>query len=169
MRERLNTLRSSFNWLQILIGVSALFIGLLLYLVDRSPDRTYFIYKTNIDISLYNTFPNLIGPISGSLPAFIHVFSFILITAGVVSCRKTGYLIICASWLILDCSFELGQKYNALISAIIPDWFAGIPVLENSNSYFLKGTFDPADMAAIIGGTMAAYVILITTSRGISS
>lgn len=138
MKEHLKTFCSIVNKRQILIGAVGLLIGTLVYLVDRPPDQTYFIYNSSIDISLYNTFPNLFGYIGNSLPAFIHVFSFILITAGVISCQKRDYLIICMSWFILDCAFELGQKYNTWSSRVIPDWFGGILFLENSKYYFLK-------------------------------
>jgi hypothetical protein len=40
------------------------------------------------------------------------VFAFILITAGLLGYRKKGYFIICLSWLLVDCAFELGQKFN---------------------------------------------------------
>ena len=152
------------NKTQILIGGVALFIGLLVYLVDRPPEETYFIYS--IGISLYSTFPKLFGPFGNSSPAFIHAFSFILITAGLLSCRKKGYLIICLSWFLLECTFELGQKFDMWSSCLVPDWFTGIPFFENSKSYFLQGTFDFFDMAAITLGTIAAYFVLLGTMKG---
>jgi hypothetical protein len=88
-----------------------------------------------------------------------------LITAGLIYCQKRGYLIVCLSWFLLDCAFELGQKYNAWSSRIIPDWFAGIPFLENTENYFRKGTFDILDLVAIAFGTAIAYFILLTTSK----
>jgi len=45
--------------------------------------------------------------------------------------------------------------------SIIPDWFEGIPFLENTRNYFQRGTFDMADLVAIAVGTAAAYVIII--------
>jgi len=153
------------NKIQILIGVIGLLFGSLVYLIDRPPDQTYFVYSSSIDISLYSAFPNLFGLIGNSLPAFIHVFSFILITAGLIACQKRGYLIICLSWFLVDCAFELGQRFTTWSLKMIPDWFAGLPLLENTESYFLQGTFDFTDLAAIALGTLIAYFVLLTTNK----
>jgi len=154
------------NKIQILVGIIGLLLGSLIYLVDRPPDQIYFIYTSALPISLYNTLPNLFGSIGNSLPAFIHVFSFILITAGLAACRKRGYLIICLFWFAVDSAFELGQHFTTLSLRFIPDWFAGIPYLENTENYFLRGTFDFHDLAAITLGIAAAYaMLLITTER----
>lgn len=168
MKERKKTKSRSVNWLQILIGVAGLLIGALVYLVDRAPDQTYFVYNSSINLSFYNVLPNLFGPLGNSLPAFIHVFSFILITAGLTSCQKKGYLIICLSWLIVDISFELGQQFDALAVKIIPDWFVGIPIIGNTENYFLQGTFDFFDLAAIMTGTATAYLGLLLTNAEVT-
>jgi hypothetical protein len=153
------------NKSQILIGTIGLLIGSLIYLVDRPPGQTYFVYSSPINISLSNIIPSLFGSIGNSLPEFIHVFSFILITAGLIFCQKRGYLIICLSWFLIDCAFELGQKFTTWPSKIIPYWFEGVPFLENTGNYFRKGTFDILDLVAIAFGTATAYFILLTTSR----
>ena len=153
------------NKTQILIGTIGLLIGSLIYLMDRPPDQIYFIYNSPINISLFNIIPSLFSSIGNSLPEFIHVFSFILITTGLVCCQKRGYLIICLSWFLVDCAFEVGQKFNTWSSNMIPDWFAGIPFLENIENYFLKGTFDFLDLAAIAFGTTIAYFVLLITNK----
>ena len=159
--EKIRTINISF----ILIGVAGLLLGSLVYLIDRPPDQTYFVCSSGINISLFDIMPNLFGSISNSLPSFIHVFSFILITAGLLSCHKIGYLIICLCWFFIDFAFELGQKYHTLSLKIIPDWFEGIPFLENTENYFQKGTFDISDVAAIAFGTVIAYFVLLTTNK----
>jgi len=161
---RITTL-NKINWVQISIGVVGLVVGSLIYLIDRPPDQTYFIYSSPINISLSNIIPTLFASIGNSLPAFIHVFSFILITAGLIFCNKRGYFIICLSWFLVDCAFELGQKFNTWSSSIIPNWFTGIPFLENTENYFLQGTFDFIDLAAIALGTVIAYFAILTTSK----
>ena len=153
------------NKIQIFIGIIGLLFGSLIYLVDRPPYQTYFVCSSPLNISLYNTLPNLFGSIGNSLPAFIHVFSFILITAGLATSRKRGYLIICLCWFVVDSVFELGQHFKTLSLRLIPDWFAGIPYLENTENYFLQGTFDFRDLAAITLGITAAYAILLTTTE----
>ena len=151
------------NKTQILIGVVVLLLGSFIYLIDRPPEQTYFVYTSPVKITLFNTVPNLFGFIGGSLPECIHVFSFILITAGLLFCNRRGYRIICLSWFLLDAAFEVGQHFTAWPSKIIPDWFTGIPFLENTESYFLHGTFDFLDLAAIALGSIIAYRILLRT------
>ncbi|MFH1933704.1 MAG: hypothetical protein ABIN18_19275 [Pseudomonadota bacterium] len=163
MKESLKSPRIIINKLQVLIGLVCLFLGTLVYLFYRPPDQTYFIYISGLNISLYNTLPNIFGLVGNSLPAFIHVFAFILITAGLLGCRKREFIIICLSWLLVDCAFELGQKFNMWSSKIIPDWFIHVPFLENSKHYFLFGTFDFFDLAATTIGAVIAYFVLINT------
>jgi hypothetical protein len=47
---------------------------------------------------------------------------------------------------------------------IIPDWFEGIPFLENTRNYFQRGTFDMVDLVAIAVGTAAAYFVITLTT-----
>jgi len=165
MKKNLKAFGSMINIRQILIGLSVLLLGTLVYVVDRPPDQTYFVYKSFVNISLHNTLPNLFGFIGNSLPSFIHAFSFILITAGLLHCQKRGCLIICACWFLADVVFELGQKFKVLSSTMFPDWFSGILFLENSKNYFLFGTFDFNDLTAIIFGALSAYFVLSITMQ----
>ena len=153
------------NKAQILIGAIGLLIGALIYLVDRSPDQTYFVYSSPINISLFNIIPTLFGVFGDTLPACIHVFSFTLISAGLLSCQKRACIIICLSWFFIDCAFEFGQKFAIWFTPFVPNWFTGIPFLENTKSYFIHGTFDFLDVAAIALGTAAAYLILSVTMK----
>jgi hypothetical protein len=153
------------NKLQVLIGAAALLIGALIYVVDRAPHQTYFIYSTSASTSLYKTLPNVFGLLGNSLPAFIHVFAFALITAGVISCGKRGWLIVCLSWFLIDSAFEFGQKYSAWTVNYIPNTFAGIPVLENAKAFFLRGTFDVHDLVAMAMGAITAYAVLAATMK----
>jgi len=59
----------------------------------------------------------------------------------------------------------LGQRFNTWPSKIIPNWFAGIPFLENTENYFLQGTFDLIDLASISIGAAIAYFVLLTTNK----
>ena len=165
MKEIIKAHQVIVNKVQFFVGLTALLLGSLVYLVDRSPDRTYFIYISGLNISLYNTLPNVFGAIGNSLPAFIHVFAFILITAGLMSCQKRGWLIICLSWFFVDFAFELGQKFNEWALKLIPTWFSGMPFLENTENYFLRGTFDIIDLVAVALGTVIAYCVLLATHK----
>lgn len=156
---------SVINGVQLLIGLGGLTIGTLVYLIDRPPEATYFIHFSSIKISLYGILPNVFGVIGNSLPDFLHVFSFILLTAGLLSWQKRGSLIICLGWFSIDLLFELFQKFNTLPLRIIPGWFRGIPFLENTENYFKQGTFDLLDLIAISLGTVTAYFVLLATNK----
>ena len=77
MQEHLKTFLGTVNKGQILIGVGGLLVGTLVYLTDRPPDQTYFIYTSLFTIRLFKILPNLFSHIGNTLPSFIHVFSFI--------------------------------------------------------------------------------------------
>ena len=165
MKKSLKEFVNLINIRQILIGIPVLPLGILIYLTDRPPEQTYFVYKSFVNISLHNTLPSLFGLIGNSLPSFVHVFCFILLTAGLLQCQKRGCIITCASWFLADFIFELGQKFKTFSSSRVPDWFSGIPFLENSKNYFLSGTFDHNDLTAIAIGTILAYFVLSITNK----
>jgi hypothetical protein len=160
---------SVINGVQILIGLGGLFVGTMVYLIDRPPEATYFIQFSGVKVSLYGILPNLFGVIGNSLPDFLHVFSFIMLTAGLLSWGKRGYLVICLGWFSIDLVFELFQRFNAIPLKIIPAWFQGIPFLENTGNYFRRGTFDLLDVIAICLGAASAYAVLIATDKGYCS
>jgi hypothetical protein len=157
---------SIINGVQLLIGLGGLFLGTLVYLIDRPPEATYFIHFSRIKVSLYGILPNVFGAIGNSLPDFLHVFSFILLTAGLLSWRKRGSIVICLGWFSIDLIFELFQKFNTLPLKMIPEWFRAIPFLENTENYFTQGTFDLLDLVAISLGTVTAYFVLLATNKG---
>ena len=150
------------NKRQLEIGLLGLFVGLLVYLIGRPPN-TYFVYNIGINWGFINSLPKISGLVWDSLPSFLHVFSFILITAAIQSCGKKGCFIICIFWLLIECTFELGQKFDTLITKLLPDWFLGVPFLEAAHDYFNLGTFDYIDLTAIIIGAVIAYFVVLTT------
>ena len=149
------------NMRQILSGVLILLTGTLVYLIDRPPDQTWFITVLPVRLSLYNIYPPLFGPLGRFLPDFLHVIAFILLTAGFVAGGRKPYLAICLFWMMIDGAFELGQKYGSLAAGLVPDWFDGVFLLENTRHYFLHGVYSNHDMIAIITGAVVAYPILI--------
>lgn len=156
---------NGINIIQISIGLISLFIGGIGYIIARSPNQTYFISKYFSNINLFDSIPSALRIIGNNLPEFIHPFSFILLTAGVISLKnKRSYLFICLGWFLVECIFEFGQKFNQIPLKLIPDWFEGIPFLENTKNYFLYGTFDIYDLIAIFLGSVVAYFVLSITS-----
>jgi hypothetical protein len=75
--------------------------------------------------------------------------------------------VVCVGWCSVEALCELGQT-DALasrIEAALPDWFADWPILANVPLYFSNGRFDPADLAAIGLGGLAAWLTLVFFNR----
>lgn len=145
--------------IQTLAASIALGVGLLVYLLDRQPETTYFLHHW---IILTNHSGLSLGSIGYHLPTFVHVYAFILLTAVVMTPGSVHAYSICATWFTVECLFECAQHASVAswIAKIVPDWFNGIPFFENTASYFLMGTFDSIDLISIGGGTVAAYLTI---------
>ena len=150
----------NFNRLQIIIGITALALGVILYLYDRPSSQVYFVSEL---FSQYKGERFVFGKFGYHLPTFLHAFAFCLITTGILASGIRQALIICLFWLFIDGSFEVAQHPDIAnkIITYIPDWFKSIPVLENTADYFIQGRYDPADLAAILIGITVAYILIL--------
>jgi hypothetical protein len=155
---------SSINRLQLVIGLTVLALGTLVYFLCRAPQQVYFISALGIPAKWLAALPKLTCPAQSNLPAFVHVFAFILISASLAARRKGGYALAAAFWLVLETAIELGQKYKTTTVALIPEWLRQVPVLGHAKHYFWHGTFDPADLAATALGAAAAFAVLCLTA-----
>lgn len=138
----------------------ALTIGLLVYLLDRQPQHTYFLsHVFTPDRAPYALF----GVAGNYLPAFLHVYAFVLLTVAIAGSANAQLVRIGAAWFIIATLFEFGQHpaLSPFLAAALPAWFAYVPVLDNSASYFLNGTFDVLDILSIALGTVAACLTVI--------
>ena len=151
------------NMKQIIIGAISLVVGLFVYIMDRPLEETYFLIYFFANRGILNSLPDIFGVAGNVLPAFIHVFSFILLSSGLMCCGKKGCIFICFFWLIVNVFFETGQRYSVLMLRIIPDWFDVLPFFENSRNFFLFGTFDLLDLVAVILGTVIGYIVILLT------
>lgn len=151
------------NRAQVAIGLVVLMAGIAVYLFDRPADSAYFLDKASIFNELRSSSNYRWTAVGGSLPCFAHTFAFILITGGLISNNCKGYLAVSVSWLLVDGIMELGQQFDGLAVSLTPDWFSGIPFFENTKHYFRQGTFDWCDMAFIVAGSLAGYVVLVLT------
>jgi hypothetical protein len=153
------------NPVQLAIGLAAILAGTLIYLVLRSPEQIYFTRFFGIHAPLFDVQSPLLRIFGQRLPAFFHVLAFALITASFFRNSKRTYFIVCTGWLAVNGLFELGQKYKDFAVRLVPDAFEKIPFLETTRRFFLFGTFDGFDLAAALSGAVAAYFILIATSK----
>lgn len=149
--------------LHVLIAVIALSIGSLVYLLDRQPDRVYFLSFLPHGLTFVHGRYPLFGIIGDSFPTFVHVYAFILLTVGIAGSSNPRLLRICTLWFVIAALFECGQHplLTSRIAAALPAWFARVPILDNTAAFFLKGTFDLLDLLSIALGTIAAYLTAV--------
>ena len=146
---------------QILAAVGALALGAAVYVAGRPAGHVYLLTSAP---QLFSNPLQAFRGIGGCLPSFLHVFAFTLLTAALLAARTTrASAAVAAAWCATDALFELGQHSAVapLIAAALPAWFAGAPLLEQIGPYFLRGTFDPADLAATVSGAGVAFLTLV--------
>lgn len=156
------TARVELAW--FLAGLTALIVGALIYITDRDPNTVYFL-STNF--SLFHARPDIFGQLGNHFPTLLHSFALILITAAVIGSQKVSAILVSLIWMLTELIFEIAQTQfiSELIATHIPSWFGTIPVLENTRSYFLLGTFDVMDLLSIVAGSVTAYVLIQLTKR----
>ncbi len=139
-----------------LIAVGALAIGALVYVLDRPAVTVYLLPQA---LSFADGHRVWFGGFGDRLPAFAHVYAFILLTVA-VSPWPRRVLPVCAFWWLVASLGELGQHVALAphIVAVVPRWFQQLPVLDNTANYVLYGTFDRWDLVAVGLGTVSAYV-----------
>lgn len=85
--------QSKSNEAPIAIGLGVLFLGMLVYLVDRPPEQSFL-----FDLSLFQLVPTLFGSLGQSLPTFTHVFAFSLLTVAMLTSTKRVSVLDQPSW-----------------------------------------------------------------------
>lgn len=148
--------RIANSFLLALIATAALATGAAVYMLDRPSASVYFLPHV---FSFAGGHRPYFGALGGQFPDLAHVYAFILLSLAV--CPGPARVFpICAFWWAVDSLFKIGQHPAVAphIAAVTPGWFEHVPILENIPSYFLHGTFDLLDFAAIALGTVAAYL-----------
>jgi hypothetical protein len=150
------------SWVQVVVAVSVLVIGALVYVLDRPTGAVPFFTTVSLDGQL----PSVFGTIGNSLPTFAHVFALSVLTAAWLGRKKCAGLSACLFWFGLDTAFEVGQHPQVAqrIVQFMPSWFERLPLLEQADTYFLAGTFDTWDLISIAAGAAAAYLAIVCTT-----
>ena len=146
----------------LIIAVVVFLVGFLVYSIDRQPAQVYFLSDW---MSLGDGKGSVFGALGKHLPTFVHVYTFILFTMAIVVPAEhyRQYLPwVCLGWFAFDSLFEIAQldAIGRKIAHWVPDWFAHVPFLENTASYFIIGTFDVLDLLSIAFGALAAYLTM---------
>ncbi len=148
------------NIIRIGLGLGALFLGSLEYIISRPADSSHIgrIVGELAGNILFKI--DIFGFLGGFLPDFIHPFSFALLTMAIfpMGDRKTRS-IICIFWLFIDILFEIGQFFNRQIAEFITNSFFDNTATSILANYFTKGTYDHLDILAIFLGITAAYTV----------
>lgn len=128
------------------IGLILLFFGCLVYLF-------LYTHKFNIGWIKYPVSLPLFQQVIYSLPSFLHVIVFTLLTLATYSHLNPSLIIRwCLFWGIINGLCEYIQRYDALpYKTILPDFVV---------RYFESGTFDHLDLIAIgLGVTLVLLFI----------
>jgi len=142
------------------IGIILLFCGLIVYLIVRPFGNVWFLspysqWLFKVGLPLVG-----LGFLGGVLPSFFHTAAFSFLTISFLPSTQCTHLSMCSLWIIINILFEIGQKYHEAVLNIIPNFFNEIPILNQTYSYFLCGTFDYWDIVASVSGGIMAYWIL---------
>ena len=140
------------------IGLTILLLGILVYIIDRPPEQVPVLS----DLNPSHHMPALFGSVGHSLPTFAHVFAFCLLTVVLLGNSKQHAAVVCLAWFCVDSAFELGQTEQAAgwLQPFIPQWFDYVPILDQTGSYFVYGTFDVFDLISIALGAVTAYFVI---------
>ena len=142
-------------------------LGMLVYLTDRPPSQA-MLMPAFVD---WHRARPLFGVLGGSLPSFVHPFVLALLTATTLRDARSRYGA-CAVWCVIDIAFECGQHplIREPLALAMHTLLDPVRLGQPLASYFLRGTFDPADIvAALLGGFAAAGALRLAHRPGDTS
>lgn len=139
------------------LGGLALVSGLLIYLTDRDASRTLLIPTVSLLAGA-----NVFGLVGLWWPSFAHPFAFSLFTAAVAGPRVTPPYGACIAWGVLNLAMEFAQ--HPALSPRLVEALHSFPHGGRTSgaiaNYLSRGTFDIADVAAIVAGAACAALVL---------
>ena len=146
------TQRASLDRRGLALVVLAVTAGTLVYLFARAP-ATYVAWPVH-NLAL----PRLgLGLLAASLPSFCHTFAFAWLGAELLRPWRSaarGFLLV---WILFEAGVELAQikaLARGIDSALA--WLGGAWA-DAIGGYLMRSTFDPADLAAVAAGGVAAW------------
>ena len=137
-------------------------VGLLVYLADRDPSHAALIPAVAALAG-----GSLFGVVGHWLPSVAHPFALSLFTAAVLPSRSAWRYGVCAAWCVVNVAFELGQhpRVSVHLADLLRSCIGHSGLCRSLSDYFLLGTFDGADVAAVASGALAAAAVLRLTQR----
>lgn len=147
---------------QVLIGSVVLLLGIAVYLFGR-PAWQFTLLPDFLFIQWLST--DSLGQFGGSLPSFLHVFGFSVLSAGIIAISKKAYIFICSLWALINILFEILQSDLFLFQNVhtILGKQTGAYIVNWLQNYSFNAVFDYYDILAILLGAMSAYWVLKQT------
>jgi hypothetical protein len=144
------------------IGCVALAVGMLVYMADRNPAHALLFPA----IAALGTGP-LFGPLGSWLPSLVHPFAFSLLTAAARPPSASPAYRACIAWWAVNVAFEAAQhpQWSATLAAGLQNLLGRAAPARWLADYFLRGTFDVADIVAATAGALAAAGVLNLVHR----
>jgi len=144
------------------LGLVALALGLLVYAVDRDPNRSAWMPAT---LALAKR--GSLGPWAGWVPSLLHSMAFGLFSAAALPARSWAAGFGALSWGLVNAVFELGQYPAAaqVLAGHLEDMSGQWTWARWLAAYFARGRFDPMDIAASLAGAVMAATLLRMVDR----
>jgi hypothetical protein len=138
-------------------GCMALVLGTVVYLTDRGASAAMLTPAT-----LARAGGKVFGALGQWLPSFVHPFAFSLFSAAALRRSAFPAYGACLAWWVVNMAFEVGQHSAIKVDlAELLQFLLGQTALARTLSdYFLLGSFDVGDIAAVTAGALAAAGVL---------
>jgi hypothetical protein len=135
-----------------IFSVVFLFLGLIVYVVDRHV--LYLLPFYNIKINITKSINHFV--VFNWLPTFFHTLTFICFTSIAIPYSYKNTKLICLLWLFIESILEFGQMEFKHIEI---DQYRFL--IQNLLKYFKYGTFDWLDILSIIMASFFGYILII--------
>ena len=137
--------------------------GAAVYLLDRAPGTAMLLPSAWQRGGITGGDAAFFGELGGWLPSLVHAFAFSTFTALLLPRRAGTAAAACAGWALVDTLAEIGQHpaiAPALAAGLEQAFGAGI-LVDSLGRYFVRGSFQPADVAAGLAGAGLAFMGLM--------
>lgn len=141
----------------VAIGVVSLGAGLAVYVIDRAAAHAL----VGSVASAHSGQP-LFGAVGLWLPSFVHPLAFSLFSAALLGPWPRWQYGACGFWFAVNTAFEIGQhpQLRVPLADALRRGFGDGAVVRAAGNYFLRGTFDVADLVAnAFGAALAALIV----------
>lgn len=140
------------------MAMLALVAGTSVYVLDRTPGSAWLLPAAWQAAAPTGWF----GSVGLWLPSLVHAFAFSVLTACLLPRRRAAAAGACAAWACVDTLAECAQHpaWSAPVAAALERAFDGSRIAAQTGQYFVRGSFDIADVIAGLAGSALAFAAL---------